>query len=348
MKKFVPLIIFVFSFIFVKRVDALYYSMVPDISYAYYGNTLEYYSYPVSKVVDNIEFYGFNASVDKAISQISYNFTRPSFIGGGSNDYTFYVYTPNVSTVTGNTSAQYTGSGTSPTVTFDGIACTTSPVSSSSTHGIISNVYFLVRCDNVVVQNNFKIMLQMADSPVDPSVDNFYGISSSFGISDHFGDNGSAAIVSSINQVEKQQQNTNSKLDQANSNLNNINSSIKDTNDTIKDSNVDASTSLASDFFSGFSTNTYGLTSVITIPLQLIGSITSSSCSPIGLPMPFVNQTVYLPCMSTIYNQYFGDFFKLYQTITFGIVAYWVCVKIMFIVKGFKDPDSDRIEVLDL
>ena len=126
--------------------------------------------------------------------------------------------------------------------------------------------------------------------------------------------------------------------------MNKNTTAVNDQTNTIKDSNVDIDGS----FFSGFDNNTHGLTGIVTAPLQLIGSITSSKCTPLGLPIPFVNQTVELPCMSTIYTKYFGEFFSLYQTITFGMISYWVCVNIMFMVKGFKDPDSDRIEVLDL
>ena len=66
------------------------------------------------------------------------------------------------------------------------------------------------------------------------------------------------------------------------------------------------------------------------------------------MPLPYVNKTLDLPCMSSIYSQYFGSFFTLYQTITFGIIAYWVCVRIFNLVKDFKNPDHDEIEVLDL
>ncbi len=151
--------------------------------------------------------------------------------------------------------------------------------------------------------------------------------------------------------IENQNENTQKVIDNANQNSKNeVNATNKNTeavnnmNSTISNSNVDIDDS----FFSGFDNETHGLTSIITAPLQLIGSITSSTCSPLALPMPFVEQTAYLPCMGEIYQQWFGDFFKLYQTITFGIVSYWVCVQIYAMVKGFKDPDSDRIEVLDL
>ena len=131
------------------------------------------------------------------------------------------------------------------------------------------------------------------------------------------------------------------KLDEQTNAVNNL-------NDSLNNSDSSGATSEASEFFSGFTTDTFGLTSIITAPLNLIGSITSSTCTPLGLPLPYVNKTLELPCMSSIYSEYFGSFFTLYQTITFGIIAYWVCVRIFNLVKDFKNPDHDEIEVLDL
>lgn len=127
-----------------------------------------------------------------------------------------------------------------------------------------------------------------------------------------------------------------------------IKNSINDVNNSINNSDTSGATNDAGNFFSGFETDTFGLTSIITSPLNLIGSITNGSCSQLGLPLPFVNETIYLPCLSTIYSQYFGDFLTIYQLVTFGIVAYWVCVRIFNLVKDFKNPDHDEIEVLDL
>lgn len=135
---------------------------------------------------------------------------------------------------------------------------------------------------------------------------------------------------------------------QTNQNLEDINDSIGDLNSNITNSDSSGASSEAGDFFSGFNTDTFGLTSIITSPLNLIGSITSSSCSPLGLPLPYVNKSLTLPCMSSIYQKHFGSFLSLYQTITFGIVAYWVCVRIFNLVKDFKNPEHDQIEVLDL
>ena len=101
--------------------------------------------------------------------------------------------------------------------------------------------------------------------------------------------------------------------------------------------------------FSSFTTNTYGLTAIISAPLNLINQLTSKECAAINLPLPFLdNKSLTLPCMSTIYETYFGSFFSLYQLITFGVVSYWVIVRLLNMIKDFKNPNHDEIEVLDL
>ena len=105
---------------------------------------------------------------------------------------------------------------------------------------------------------------------------------------------------------------------------------------------------LLGNIFEDFSSNTFGLTSIITAPLSLIQSLSSSSCAPLNLPLPFVDGTLTLPCMYSFYSSTFGILFTLYQTITFGVVAYWVLVRIFNMVKDFKNPDHDEIEVVDL
>lgn len=122
----------------------------------------------------------------------------------------------------------------------------------------------------------------------------------------------------------------------------------KKTNETLKDSNTQEAQDSAGGFFNDFTTDTHGLTAIITAPLSLISSITSKSCSPLVIPLPYVDKDLTLPCMGSIYSNYFGSFLSIYQLITFGIVAYWVCVRIFNLVKDFKNPDHDEIEVLDL
>lgn len=141
---------------------------------------------------------------------------------------------------------------------------------------------------------------------------------------------------------------TKSDLATTNAKIDKVNQEISDLNDSVNNNDTSESTNEANSFFSGFTTDTYGLTSVITAPLTLIGNIASSQCSALPLQAPFINQTINLPCFDTIYRQHFGSFYDIYQMATFGLIAYWVCIRIFALVKDFKDPDSDKVEVMDL
>lgn len=161
--------------------------------------------------------------------------------------------------------------------------------------------------------------------------------------------NGGHNYDSVLNEIKANQENYKQELNTVNDSIQQGNQNLTDIKEELTSDSVEDSTSKANEFFSGFTTDTFGLTSIITAPLTLIGSITSSSCSPLGLKVPFLdNETLNLPCMSSIYQQHFGSFLTVYQTVTFGLIAYWVCVRIFALVKDFKNPDEDKVEVLDL
>ena len=124
------------------------------------------------------------------------------------------------------------------------------------------------------------------------------------------------------------------------------NDKLGDLNDSITNGNVDSSS--AEGFFSNFNNNDHGLSAIISAPLNFIKSLTSKTCTPISATIPIVDYPFTLPCFSTYYNAHFKSLFTLYQTLTFGMVAYYVCVQIYAMVKGFKDPTDDRVEVMDL
>lgn len=112
----------------------------------------------------------------------------------------------------------------------------------------------------------------------------------------------------------------------------------------VSDNDTDA----MQEWLEDFTSDTYGLTSIITAPLETISSLTNKTCSPLNLPIPYVNETLTLPCMSTIYSNTFGSAFTMYQTITTALIGYWCVVRMFAIVKGMKDPNDDKIEVVDL
>lgn len=118
--------------------------------------------------------------------------------------------------------------------------------------------------------------------------------------------------------------------------------------DSIDDDDVSGANDKAKDLFTNFTTDNHGLTGVITAPLELIRNLASNTCQPLVLPLPFVNENLTLPCLSSIYQQHFPAFLTMYQVIVSALIGYKICISIFFMVKGFKDPGEDKIEVLDL
>ena len=118
--------------------------------------------------------------------------------------------------------------------------------------------------------------------------------------------------------------------------------------ETIKDSDTSGASDEANSFFGDFESDDFGLSDVITMPLEFIKGLSSSKCSSLNLPLPIVKQNATLPCMTSIYKEYFGSFLTIYQVITDGLIAYWCCINIFRLVQGFKNPDNDEIEVMEL
>lgn len=117
----------------------------------------------------------------------------------------------------------------------------------------------------------------------------------------------------------------------------------------MMDSNTTEAEDEATSFFEDFDApDIGGLSGVITAPLSTIQSLLNSTCTNLTLPLPFVNENITLPCMSTIYSEHFGAFFTIYQTIILAIICYRCIRSIFFDIQGFTDPNDDRIEVMDL
>ena len=132
---------------------------------------------------------------------------------------------------------------------------------------------------------------------------------------------------------------------------------IKDENGNIQEQQVTSfdfteQSPLLGNILSHFSNDNYGLSSIVTAPLSLIHSLSTATCSPINLPLDGFTgvdgQVLSLPCMTPIYQNMFGDFFELYQTITTGFIAYWVGIAFFNQIKQLKDPAYDKIEVVRL
>lgn len=120
--------------------------------------------------------------------------------------------------------------------------------------------------------------------------------------------------------------------------------------DELKDAitSDDVESGVGGGFFDDFTDNQHGLTGIITAPLNAIQRLTSSTCQPLSVPIPFTNSNVSLPCMTQVYETNIPTVYNIWKIVSFGIIGYFICIDIFHIVKGFKDPESDKVEVLDL
>ena len=157
--------------------------------------------------------------------------------------------------------------------------------------------------------------------------------------------NNNESYTKDLNELKEILQNNNSSLKDS---IDKNTEQNKQTNDTLKDDNIDDSKNVANGFFSDFQSSDFGLSDVITMPLTFINGLANNQCNSLVLPLPFVDKNVVLPCMTSIYNSYFPSFLSIYQTITTGLIAYWVCINIFRMVQNFKNPDNDEVEVMDL
>lgn len=92
-----------------------------------------------------------------------------------------------------------------------------------------------------------------------------------------------------------------------------------------------------------------GFFDILKFPFNWLKSMTQTTCSPLVLPIPFLNGSFQLPCLSSIYSSVLGD--TLYNVIFYiinGFIIYRVSIANVSTIKGVLDPNDDKIEVIDL
>lgn len=264
-------------------------------------------------LLSNYSIFNLNTTFDKNVDRIGFFYWNSSLYYGNSttvNDkYDSIEVIP-------------------PLVRLNSKSCSVKPIGTStmttSDYGWRYASYFWVECD-VIQSSSYSINVRYI--PKDAQTKLNVGISKNFVL---WSDTDTQKKV--YDEIQKS---------------NEISQDIKD---NITSSDTSSSQEQADGFFKNFQSNDYGLSDIITMPLTLIKSLTNSTCVALQLKVPFLdnNNTLELPCMDTIYKKHFGTFYTIYQTIIFGFIAYWVSVRIYALVKGFKNPDDDKVEVLDL
>ena len=133
-----------------------------------------------------------------------------------------------------------------------------------------------------------------------------------------------------------EQQHANDKQDQTNDKLDDLNSSLKN-------SDVDTNDS----FFSNFTTTDHGISGIITAPLRAINKLTST-CQSVTFSV--LDEPIELPCGDTLFWNKEGvqSFRLIWNILVGGPILFLLLKKLFKVVESLKNPDDDRIEVMDL
>lgn len=198
------------------------------------------------------------------------------------------------------------------------IYCMTSVQTAYGTTNVVN--YF---CDNYDFSSGYNaIGLTWEWSSNNPQL-SYIGLSKNIDL----GDGGAG-------QAHQDSVNTQQKID-------NINNSIN--NDNVNGANGDFDNFKNNSDFS----DSTGLQAVIELPLNLVSSF-SNTCQPISITIPFIDYTGTIPCMSTIYRQHFNSLYSVVAVIVNAFFVYRILLKIYEIVHNAKQPDEDKLEVIDL
>ena len=122
----------------------------------------------------------------------------------------------------------------------------------------------------------------------------------------------------------------------------------KKTNDLIESTDTTGANSSGNDFFDNFNSGSNGdLTSLVSLPLNYINHL-NDKCEPFTLPLgKFGN--VSIPCLSSIWSSSgFSNIISIISAIINGLICYKVGLNLLFLFNNLRDPDNDKLEVMDL
>lgn len=117
-------------------------------------------------------------------------------------------------------------------------------------------------------------------------------------------------------------------------------------NDNLTNDNVDGATDSADSFFDSFTDNDNGgISGIVTAPLVAINAMLNGTCTP--LTTTFKGKEISLQCGTQLWSRLSGlkDFLNV---VLGGLLCYRICIKLFKLIQNMKNPDNDRVEVMDL
>lgn len=130
---------------------------------------------------------------------------------------------------------------------------------------------------------------------------------------------------------------TTNKIDETNDKLN-------DLHNDLTNGNVNSDTGFS--FFNNFSDQDHGgLSGIVTAPLVAINQMLNNQCTP--LSTTFKGKTISFECGYSFWSRLTG--FSTFINLTLGgLLCYRILIKLFKLIDGLKNPDDDRVEVMNL
>lgn len=182
-----------------------------------------------------------------------------------------------------------------------------------------TNYFSTINCPITKIGSNGTLRLFInSDFEVDSS--SFFGIAAGTLYIDD-------GVQNSLKQIEKQ---------------------AKETNNFIKNDNVDSSTNQGSSFFNDFNSGDEGsLTDIVSLPLDYVQHL-NDTCHPFTIPAGNLGNFT-IPCLSSIWSSTsFAGIINTASLIINGIICYKLLTSLFLFFKELKDPDDDKVEVMNL
>lgn len=177
-----------------------------------------------------------------------------------------------------------------------------------------------------------------------PTDISYYTYDTSQSVIDAIQQNSSTTAINNMNnQIHQDNQTINNSI---NNQTNQQHQDAQAINNSINNDNITASDADDLTNNQAFSDST-GLQAVIELPLNMINSLTNT-CQPISITIPWLNYTGTIPCMSTIYTSKFNNLYQVVKLIINGFLVYRLLLKVYELVHEAKQPDEDKLEVIDL
>lgn len=127
---------------------------------------------------------------------------------------------------------------------------------------------------------------------------------------------------------------------------NQTNEELGNLNDKIEDTDIQGSLDGAGGFFGSFSSPDHGgLSGIITAPLTAINQMLNTTCNP--MTATFKGKDLSLPCGYDFWDR-LGAIQDFINVVLGGMLCYRIIIKLYKLIEKIKNPEDDRLEVMDL